>query len=269
MEPQEHGTKRVALLGALALIPFMAGPAVAQEDLSDAEVAHVAVTANAIDVEMAGLVPSRTDTEAVLAFGRTMIRDHEAVNERAGALAGRLGVTPADNAVSRSLRAGAAEAKRGLQGLRGAAFDRAYMDREVGYHQAVLDALDGLLIPTTTNGELRALLEEVRPAIAAHLEHAKAIRAGLEADDHARHTVEIRGFSYHPEHLEVEAGDRVVWVNRDMVPHTATGDREAWDSGEVPGEERWTLMAAGDGVQDYHCAMHPTMRGTLVVRRAR
>jgi putative membrane protein len=53
------------------------------------------------------------------------------------------------------------------------------MDREVAYHQAVLDALDGLLIPTSSNADLRKLLVDVRPAFAAHLEHAKQIRTRL------------------------------------------------------------------------------------------
>jgi putative membrane protein len=108
-----------------------------------------------------------------------MITDHTAVNEQAAALAGRLGVTPEDNAVSQSLLAGAADARKAVEHLQGAAFDHAYIDREVAYHQAVLDALDGLLIPTTTNAELKKLLVGVRPAIAAHLEHAKILKARL------------------------------------------------------------------------------------------
>lgn len=148
-------------------------------DLSDPEVAHVAVTANRIDVELARFAQSRTRHDAVRQFAATMIRDHTAVNTQAAALAGRLGVTPSDNAVSRSLLASAAEARAALEPLQGNAFDRAYLDREVAYHQAVLDALDGLLIPTTSTADLRKLLVEVRPAIAAHLEHARHIRTSL------------------------------------------------------------------------------------------
>ncbi|MGQ0702603.1 MAG: DUF4142 domain-containing protein [Gemmatimonadales bacterium] len=148
-------------------------------DLSDPEVAHVAVTANAVDVELARLTQSRTHNQVVRQFAATMITDHSAVNAQAAALAGRLGVTPSDNAVSQSLVAGAVAARASLEPLHGNAFDRAYMDREVAYHQAVLDALDGLLIPTTANADLRKLLVDVRPAIAAHLEHAKQIRSAL------------------------------------------------------------------------------------------
>ncbi|HWO89836.1 MAG TPA: DUF4142 domain-containing protein [Gemmatimonadales bacterium] len=149
-------------------------------DLSDAEVAHVAVTANAIDVELARYAQGRARSAAVRQFAATMITDHTAVNERAAALAGRLGVVPQDNAVSQSLLAGAREARAGLERVSGGTrFDRAYMDREVAYHQAVLDAIDGLLIPTTSNVELRQLLAEVRPAVAAHLVHARQLRESL------------------------------------------------------------------------------------------
>jgi putative membrane protein len=151
----------------------------AAPSLNDPQIAHVAVTANAIDIELAQLALSRASSSEVRAFAQTMVTDHTAVNEQAAALARRLGVTPEDNDVSRSLRDGAAEARRNLEGLRGAPFDRAYMDREVAYHQAVLDALDQVLIPGASNSELRALLEQVRPAVAAHLDHAKQLRAKL------------------------------------------------------------------------------------------
>lgn len=151
----------------------------APPDLNDAEVAHVAVTANTIDIDAGKFAQSKSHNSKVTDFAATMIRDHTAVNQQAAALAGRLHVTPRDNAVSQSLTSGAREAHDRLANLEGAAFDRAYMDREIAYHQAVLDALDKVLIPTTENADLKKLLTDVRPAIAAHLEHAKQVRAGL------------------------------------------------------------------------------------------
>ena len=151
----------------------------AAPNLSDPEVAHVAVTANAIDIDAAKFALTRTQNAEVRQFADLMVVDHSAVNAQASALATRLRVTPADNAVSRSLVDGAATAHHSLEALRGKAFDRAYIDREIAYHQAVLDALDGLLIPTTENADLKALLQQVRPAVAAHLAHAKSLRAKL------------------------------------------------------------------------------------------
>jgi len=167
------------------LLTFAATTALAAQaaapDLSDPEVAHVAVTANSIDIDLAKFAQSRTHDAEVRKFAATMIADHSAVNQQAAALAARLGVTPKDNAVSQSLQKGASEARATVEKLQGHAFDKAYIDREVAYHQAVLDALDTLLIPTTSNAELKKLLVDVRPAIAAHLAHAKQLQSTLLA----------------------------------------------------------------------------------------
>ncbi|MGH7545713.1 MAG: DUF4142 domain-containing protein [Gemmatimonadota bacterium] len=147
--------------------------------LSDPEIAHIAVTANAIDVDLAKLAKARAKDAKVLRFAQTMVDDHTAVNARAGALAEKLGVTPQDNAVSQQLQKGAETARGELETLSGAKFDRAYIEREVAYHEAVLDALDRTLIPGATNAELRTLLVEVRPVIAAHLKVAESIAETL------------------------------------------------------------------------------------------
>lgn len=169
----------VSLFLSAAVVTGLSAQTSTPPDLSDPEVAHVAVTANSIDIEAARFALTKSRNSEVRRFAQTMITDHTAVNEQAGALAGRLGVTPLDNAVSQSLQTGAREAHTALERLQGRAFDRAYMDREVGYHQAVLDAIDNVLVPTTSNADLRKLLMDVRPAIAAHLEHARQLRASL------------------------------------------------------------------------------------------
>ena len=149
--------------------------------LTDAEIAHVAVTANSIDSAMAELAKTKTQNPEVRSFAETMITDHSAVNRQATQLAQRLNVTPMDNDVSRQLQQGADQARRELSAKSGAEFDRAYIDREVTYHQAVLDALDKTLIPQAQNAELKALLEQVRPAVAAHLERARQLQSRLAA----------------------------------------------------------------------------------------
>ena len=150
-------------------------------DLSDPEVAHVAVTANSIDIDLAKLAQSRTTNPDVKQFATTMITDHSAVNAQATALATKLGVTPKDNAVSQSLLKGAAEARAAIEPLKGKMFDKAYIDREVAYHEAVIDALDKVLVPNTSNAELKKLLVDVRPAFEAHLAHAKKLQGALGA----------------------------------------------------------------------------------------
>ena len=161
-------------------VPSMASAQKAP-DLTDAEVADVVVTADNIDIDLARFAQTRSKNAEVLQFAATMITDHSAVNAKATALAKKLGVTPENNAVSQSLLAGAKTARAALEPLQGAAFDQAYITREVAFHQAVLDALDTLLIPTTSNSELKQLLVSVRPAIAAHLAHAQMLQKSLVA----------------------------------------------------------------------------------------
>ena len=165
----------------LTLIPAVAAGQSASPDLSDAEVAHAAVTADNIDIDFGQLALSRTHDSEVKNFASMMVRDHTGVNEKAAALAKKLGVTPKDNAVSQSLETGAKDAKAKLDPLKGADFDRAYIEHEITYHQAVLDALDQTLIPTTENAELKALLSQVKPAIEAHLAYARKIGEKVHA----------------------------------------------------------------------------------------
>ena len=147
--------------------------------LNDAQIAHVAVTANSLDSAAGVLARGKGQSQAVKDFARTMVTDHTGVNEKAVALAQRLNVTPADNDVSRQLKSDAERSQSNLQGMSGANFDRAYIDHEVTYHQTVLDALDKTLIPGAQNADLKKLLQDVRPNIAAHLERARSIQSSL------------------------------------------------------------------------------------------
>jgi putative membrane protein len=146
---------------------------------NDAQIAHVAVTANAIDSAAGVMARQKGSSKAVKDFAQTMITDHAGVNQQAVALATKLNVTPEDNDISRQLKSGADQSQANLQGLSGAAFDSAYIAHEVEYHQAVLDALDQTLVPGAQNAELKGLLEKVRPAFVAHLERAKSIQGSL------------------------------------------------------------------------------------------
>jgi len=166
----------VALAASLSLVTAFAQDKGGQ---SDPQIAGIVVTANAIDIDAGKLAKSHTKNKEVSKFAQLMITDHTAVNKQAGALAKKLGVKPEDSDTSKSLKAGAADNMKNLKGLKGAAFDKAYVDHEVAYHQAVLDAIDKVLIPSAKNAELKDLIVKVRPAIAAHLDHAKMVQSDL------------------------------------------------------------------------------------------
>jgi putative membrane protein len=149
--------------------------------LSDAEVANVAVTANQIDINQGKLAREKSRNTEIRQFAQTMINDHQAVIGQASALVKKLGVTPQDNAVSQQLMADAQKTEQALKVKKGAAFDKAYIDHEVAYHQAVIKTVKGALIPETENQELKDLLQAILPALETHLEHAKMIQRNLVA----------------------------------------------------------------------------------------
>jgi putative membrane protein len=146
---------------------------------TDPEIAHIVVTADTIDITAGKLAMKDSKNKEVKKFAKQMVTDHSAVNKQASDLAKKLHVTPADNATSKSLMTGADENIAKLKTLKGKAFDKEYVDHEVAFHQAVLDAIDKTLIPSAQNAELKGLIEKVRPAIAAHLEHAKMLASKM------------------------------------------------------------------------------------------
>jgi putative membrane protein len=163
----------------LAFAVCFAGAAAAQGGPSDAQIAHIVVTANQVDIDAGKLAESKGSTAEVKAFGHQMVTDHSGVNQQAVVLAKKLGVTPEDNGTSRSLAAGGQDNVASLGKLSGAAFDKAYVDHEVAYHAQVLAAIDATLVPNAKNAELKALIVKVRPAFEAHLQHARTLQAKL------------------------------------------------------------------------------------------
>jgi plastocyanin len=81
-----------------------------------------------------------------------------------------------------------------------------------------------------------------------------------------RHVVEITGFAFRPDTLHVAPGDTVVWVNGDVVPHTATARGDGWDSGTLEADGSWTYVAGSRGESSYVCTLHPSMTGLIMVR---
>ena len=79
------------------------------------------------------------------------------------------------------------------------------------------------------------------------------------------HTVVIEGMKFVPDSIAVKAGDTVVWVNKDLFPHTATAQDRTFDSGELAANASWKYIASKPGKYAYICTLHPTMKGTIVV----
>jgi putative membrane protein len=169
----------IALAGAAALV-VSAGPAFAADGPSDPEIAHIAYTAGVLDVTAGEQALAKSHNAAVRAFAETMVRDHKAVNDQALALVKKLNVTPADNGTSKALSGQAKATLDTMAKLDGAAFDRAYAANEVAYHKAVNSALEGTLIPSADNAELKSLLETGLTLFREHQQHAEHLAASLK-----------------------------------------------------------------------------------------
>jgi len=168
----------LSFLGTAGLLAFSIPNASAQK-LTDPEIAHVAVTANKIDIDYAEIAQKRSRNQDVEKFAKTMASDHKAVIDQAVALVTKLKVTPKDNGVSQKLMTDADKTKKMLESKSGAAFDKAYIDNEVAYHKAVIAAVENLLIAQAQNAELKSLLQKVDPTLKAHLAHAEMIQSNL------------------------------------------------------------------------------------------
>ena len=162
-----------------AALLLVATTAASAQAPSDAQIASIVVTANQVDIDAGKLAISKSRVDMVRAFARQMVADHSGVNKQAVELVTKLKVAPEDNPTSQSLKKGGDDNLKSLATLKGAAFDKAYIEHEIAYHAQVIDAIDKTLIPNARNAELKALLVSVRPAFVGHLEHAKQIQAAL------------------------------------------------------------------------------------------
>ena len=90
--------------------------------------------------------------------------------------------------------------------------------------------------------------------------------SAAESPAGASHTVTIENLQFNPAELTVHRGDRIVWVNKDLFPHTATAKDKAFDSGSIDANGSWTFNADKVGDHPYGCNFHPTMNGQIHVR---
>jgi putative membrane protein len=159
-------------------IPAIHGPAA----LDDATIVAIFDAANTYDIEAAQLAQKRSHSESVRTLARQFATDHDNLRQQGRNLAAKLGVTPTPPAAF-ELAKQHAQAMKLLRSKSGAAFDRAYADHEVQFHQAVIEAVTTTLLPAIQNSELKAFVQKTAPAFQGHLVMAQqlASRLGLSS----------------------------------------------------------------------------------------
>jgi putative membrane protein len=173
-------TLRLAALTS-AMLLLATGIATAQDNKpTDPQIAHIAYTADQIDIEAGKLALKKSKNKQVRDFAEDMVRDHTAVNAKALALVKKLNVTPEDNPTSKALLDQAKKEHAALSKLNGKAFDKAYAANEVAYHKTVNGALETKLIPSASNSELKDLLGTGLKIFQGHEQHAEHLAAEMK-----------------------------------------------------------------------------------------
>lgn len=169
----------IAICVAMLLNPSLS-LAASPAELNDLEIAHVAYTADNIDIQYAHLALAISKNKAIHNFAKTMIRDHTAVNDQALALLNKLGAQPQDNFLSQSLQKNALKIIDELSKLRGDAFDKRYAENELAYHQAVNKLVEFSFIPNIENDQVKALFKAGLAIFKVHEGHANMMVKSLK-----------------------------------------------------------------------------------------
>ncbi|MHB1225116.1 MAG: DUF4142 domain-containing protein [Gemmatimonadaceae bacterium] len=175
-------TAAALLLVPLALTPSSASAQAAArasvkapaKALDDATIVAIFDAANTVDIETGKLASERGQSKEVRDFGAMLVRDHNMVRQLGRDLATKLKVTPTPPANDQAAADHAAAMKK-LSGLSGVAFDRAFLQHEVAFHKAVIDAVNSTLLPAIKNAEVKAMVEKVAPAFQGHMMAAQAM----------------------------------------------------------------------------------------------
>jgi putative membrane protein len=158
----------------LAVAPKFGAQAAPREaaTLNDPTIVAIFDAANTWDIETGNLAAKKASTKEVRDFGAMLARDHKMVRQQGRDLAKKLNVTPtppADFAMAKDHEA----ALKKLNGLSGKAFDQAFLQHEVDFHKAVIDAVTTTLLPALQNAEVKDLVTKVAPAFTAHMQAAQ------------------------------------------------------------------------------------------------
>lgn len=164
---------RKSLIAAFAALSSIATACAGDDGPTDMQIAHIAYTAGEIDMRYAEIALRKTQNDDVREFAELMLRDHKAVNDAALDLLNKLGATPEDNPTSQSLLEQANAKAAELEALSGPAFDRAYAENELAYHQFVNDTVENTFIPAADNAEFKELLGVALKTFKAHEKHAQ------------------------------------------------------------------------------------------------
>ena len=146
---------------------------------SDGQIVGIVQAANHHEIDMGKQASAKASAGPVKSFARMMVTDHEQMHKDTDKLADSLKISEDDSPTKQQISGKADTERDSFKDLKGAAFDKAYIDDAVADHQAVLNALDQTLIPAAVNPDLKAALQAARAKVEAHLQKAQEIQKAM------------------------------------------------------------------------------------------
>lgn len=167
-------------LGLAALIVAAPASMAAQQSngkssLDDPTIVAIFDATNTADVQTSGVAVTRAQHEDVRALAKQFVHDHSAVRQQGRDLAKKLGVTPTppkDNSSAVALK----KTMQQLKSVSADQFDCTYLNHEIAFHDAVINAINGTLLPAIQNAQLKNFVQMVAPAFKGHLEAARSLQ---------------------------------------------------------------------------------------------
>lgn len=166
--------------GTVATAEVPAVDAAETEKLGDAKILRVAHEANSAEIAQAEIAEKRARDPRVRDYAKMMIRMHKDADRRGDRVAAAQKIQPAPSATSTKLHADAQTTLTNISVQQGAALDNAYVNAQVEEHSAVLKIIDERLLPGATDARVKALVQEIRPVVASHLEQALTLQSALK-----------------------------------------------------------------------------------------
>ena len=146
----------------------------AKGGLNDPTIVAIFDAANTWDIETGAMGAARGTSKEIREFGKMLAYDHRTVRKQGRDLAAKLHVTPTPPK-NFAMAKDHAVAVAKLKAAKGKAFDRVFLEHEVAYHKAVIDAVTTTLLPALQNVDVKALVTKVAPAFQAHMVAAQTL----------------------------------------------------------------------------------------------
>lgn len=161
------------MLGIILVLGLGGTEVMAGAKLDDATILAIFDQANMADISTGRLGLKKARSEEVKTLARMVVADHEHVQHLGREVAREMGVVPLPPDNDKSVE-NQAKALAMLESKSGAEFDKAYLLHEIAFHQSVIDAIQGSLLPATKDTRLKALIEKVLPGFQHHLAATQA-----------------------------------------------------------------------------------------------